>query len=96
MLHAILVCIGAHDPEKVSGLWFDLVQTDYLKEFHETVQLPDAYGAIIDRLALKTGCTEAGNRLKQYIGDTLSRIRSRTRDVGRPRVYYAMGYPCLP
>lgn len=93
MLHAILVCIGAHDPEKVSELWFDLVQTDYLKEFHETVQLPDAYGDIIDRLALKTGCVQAGHQLKQYIGDTLTQIRSKTRDVKRPKVYYAMGYP---
>ncbi len=93
MLHAILVCIGAHDPEKVSRLWFDLMAADYLKEFHETVQLPDAYGDIIDRLALKTDCIEAGTRLKIFINQTLARIRSRTRDVQRPTVYYAMGYP---
>lgn len=41
MLHAVLVCIGADNPEKLSQLWFDLIETNYLKEFHETVRLPE-------------------------------------------------------
>ena len=93
MLHAIMVCIGANDPETVSQLWFDLIETNYLKEFHETVQLPDAYGGIIDRLAQKTGCIKTGELLKNTLNEKLNFIRSRTRDVQRPRVYYAMGYP---
>lgn len=93
MLHAILVCIGADDPASVSRLWCDLMDTQYLKTFHDLVQLPDAYGDIIDRLAGPTGRTEAGNLLKQTIGKALADIRSRTREVTRPRVYYAMGYP---
>jgi ABC-type Fe3+-hydroxamate transport system substrate-binding protein len=93
MLHAILVCIGADDPEKVSQLWFDLIGSDYLKEFHETVQLPREYGNIIDRLAKKTDRVETGNLLKQTINETLEFITSKTVDVERPTVYYAMGYP---
>ncbi|CCK79099.1 radical SAM protein [Desulfobacula toluolica] len=93
MLHAIMVCIGADDPEKVSRLWFDLFESNYLKEFHETVQLPGEYGNIIDRLSQKTDCVETGNRLKQTINTTLDLISSKTRDVERPTVYYAMGYP---
>ncbi len=93
MLHAVMVSIGADDPVKVSSLWLDLVRTNYLKEFHETVQLPEAYGGIIDRLAQKTGKTENGDRLKNYINERLEFISSRTRDVERPKVYYAMGYP---
>jgi pyruvate-formate lyase-activating enzyme len=93
MLHAILVCIGADDPSSVSRLWQDLMDTQYLKAFHDLVQLPDAYGEIIDRLAVPTGCTKAGTLLRQFIEKTLADIRSRTRDVTRPKVYYAMGYP---
>jgi pyruvate-formate lyase-activating enzyme len=93
MLHAIMVCIGASDPDTVSRLWQDLIQTSFLSEFHETVQLPDAYGGIIDRLAAKTGCTEKGTLLKNTINKTLNDIRFKTRHVDRPTVYYAMGYP---
>lgn len=93
MLHAIMVCIGADDPVKVSRLWMDLIQTNYLREFHDTVQLPEVYGDIIDRLAGQTGCEENGTRLKNYINDRLERIKSKTRNVERPTVYYAMGYP---
>jgi len=93
MLHAILVCIGADDPEKISRLWFDLIDTHYLKEFHETVHLPDVYGDIIHMLAEKAGCTGAGDRLWAFIHQRLSFIRSKTGDVNRPKVYYAMGYP---
>lgn len=94
MLQAILTCIGADDTENVSNLWLDLIQTDYFTEFHETVHLPDSYGDIIDFLAGKTGCTEKGKRLKDYINEKLSQIRSMAAGAkDRPAVYYAMGYP---
>ncbi|MCD4675258.1 MAG: ABC transporter substrate-binding protein, partial [Desulfobacula sp.] len=64
-----------------------------LKEFHDIVQLPGAYGDIIDRLAQKTGSVETGNRLKNYINEKLGFIKSKTKNVNRPLVYYAMGYP---
>lgn len=93
MLHAILVCIGADDPEKISRLWADLMETDYLKDFHDLVQLPHAYGKIIDRLAEKTHCIERGNLLKNTLQKTLDLITSKSRNLTRPKVYYAMGYP---
>ncbi len=93
MLQAILTCMGADDPEKIPELWFDIMETDYLKEFHETVHLPEAYGNIIDLLARKTGCEKAGDRLKTFINQTLSHIRLRACSADRPKVYYAMGYP---
>ncbi|MCD4742526.1 MAG: radical SAM protein, partial [Desulfobacteraceae bacterium] len=93
MLHAIMVCIGANDPEKISELWFDLIETDYLKEFHDVVQLPEAYGGIIDRFAEKTGQVENGLLLKKYINERLNLIKSIAGNAERPTVYYAMGYP---
>jgi pyruvate-formate lyase-activating enzyme len=93
MLHSIMVCIGAEDPQKVSGLWFHLMETNYLKEFHDVVQLPEVYGDIIDRLAQESGRIEDGRRLKDYIQERLGLIQSQTEDVERPLVYYAMGYP---
>ncbi len=93
MLHSILVCIGADDPDKVTKLWFDIIETNYLKEFHEVVQLPEVYGDIIDYLAGKTDRVENGIRLKNYINEKLNYIKSRTENVARPPVYYAMGYP---
>ncbi len=93
MLHAIMVCIGADDPEKLSALWFHLIETDYLRAFHELVQLPESYGEIIDYLAKRAGQEENGNLLKQYIQEKFDFVQSRTQDVKRPLVYYAMGYP---
>lgn len=93
MLHSIMVCIDATDSEKIFRLWADLIETNYLKKFHETVQLPEMYGDIIDHLAEKTGQTENGNRLKQYIREKLDLIKSKTEKADRPLVYYAMGYP---
>ncbi len=93
MLHSIMVCIGANDPEKVSELWFDLIKTNYLKEFHDVVQLPEAYGKIIDNLAGKTDCIKKGNLLKNYINARLDLIKALAENTERPSVYYAMGYP---
>ena len=93
MLHSIMVCIGANDPVKVSELWFDLIETDYLKEFHDTVQLPEAYGKIIDRMAIKTCQTEKGDLLKEYINKRFTSIKSKAENAEPPTVYYAMGYP---
>jgi len=93
MLHSIMVCIGANDPVKVSELWFDLIETNYLKEFHDVVQLPEKYGDIIDRLASKTGQVDKGNILKNYINEKFNSIKSKTENIERPSVYYAMGYP---
>ncbi|MFZ7110473.1 MAG: radical SAM protein [Desulfatiglandales bacterium] len=93
MLHSIMVCIGAKDPEKISKLWFELIETDYLKEFHEVMQLPENYGDIIDLLAGKTGQVENGLLLKNYINEKFALIKAKTENVERPLVYYAMGYP---
>ena len=84
MLHAIMVCIGADDPEKLSALWFHLIETDYLRAFHELVQLPESYGEIIDYLAKRAGQEENGNLLKQYIQEKFNFIQSRTQDVKTP------------
>ena len=88
-----MVCIGANDPAKVSELWFDLIETDYLKEFHDVVQLPEAYGGIIDRFAEQTGQIANGLLLKKYINERLNLIKSITENAQHPSVYYAMGYP---
>ena len=93
MLHAIMVCMGSDDPETLSALWFHLMETDYLREFHELVQLPDSYGEIIDYLAKRTGQEKNGNRLKQYIQEKFNFVQSKTQNLERPLVYYAMGYP---
>lgn len=93
MLHAIMVCIGADKPEVLSDVWFDIMKTNYLKEFHNLVQYPEFYGDIIDRLAQKTGQIEGGNRLKNHINEKLDAVKSKTEHVERPLVYYAMGYP---
>lgn len=93
MLHAVMVCIGADDPGKISDLWLDIMKTNYLKQFHDIVQLPEKYGDVIDRIALKTGQTRKGEQLKHYINEKLDRIKCLSQSVSRPTVYYAMGYP---
>jgi pyruvate-formate lyase-activating enzyme len=93
MLHAIMICINANDPETISQVWFDIIESNYLKEFHEVVQLPERYGDIIDRLAKKTHRVENADLLKEYINERFNFIRSTAQNVDRPLVYYAMGYP---
>jgi pyruvate-formate lyase-activating enzyme len=93
MLHSIMVCIGANDPARISELWFDLIETNYLKEFHDVVQLPEVYGDIIDRLAKKTNRIKEGNLLKNYINEKFNFVKSKAENTERPLVYYAMGYP---
>ncbi|THB76289.1 MAG: radical SAM protein [Desulfobacteraceae bacterium] len=93
MLHAILVCIGTEDPVKVSDLWFDIMNSNYLKTFHDLVQLPHKYGEVINYLSEKTDRQARGKELRDHINQKLELITSKSRDLKPPTVYYAMGYP---
>lgn len=93
MIHAVLVCLGVSDPVLLSKLWLKIVRMQYLKTFHEIIQLPERYREIISFLAYETGTEAKGNELSAYIEEKMTQISAKLNGAKRPKVYYSMGYP---
>ncbi len=93
IIQSILECLRVKERERLSSLWYDLINGDYLQKFHKEMQVPANYEKVIGFLASRTGTEERGRGLVRYINEVLAVFRGTPFPSERPRVYYAMGYP---
>ena len=92
MIHAILAALKVDD-ETIGKIWFDIIRSNYLREFHEKIQKIDSYLGIIRYFAEYSSKEGEGEELIGYIKKRVELIASKLKEADRPGVYYAMGYP---